>query len=110
MQDNGAIVKTAVESSPELYKDLKFVDDNNLAWLPATITIPEKGMVFLDGTTAKEWTWARVRAIKLTQEELDSKKYPEGHNFKMDMQNLKQFGQRDFMDALEYIGFFQVEM
>ena len=27
MQDNGAIVKTAVESSPELYKDLKFVDD-----------------------------------------------------------------------------------
>ena len=110
MQDNGAIVKTAVESSPELYKDLKFVDDTNLAWLPATITIPEKGMVFLDGTTAKEWTWAGVRAIKLTQEELDSKKYTEGHNFKMDMQNLKQLGQRDFMDALEYIGFFQVEM
>ena len=25
MQDSGAIVKTAVESSPELYKDLKFV-------------------------------------------------------------------------------------
>ena len=50
------------------------------------------------------------KRIKLTQEELDSKKYTEGHNFKMDMQNLKQFGQRDFMDALEYIGFFQVEI
>lgn len=110
MEDKGPVVKTAIESSPELYKQLKFVDDKNLAWLPATVTLPEKGMVFLDGISDKEWAWAGVRAIKLTQEELDSKKYTEGHTFKMDMQNLKHFGQRDFMDALEYIGFFQVEL
>ena len=58
MQDNDSVVKSAVESSPELYKELKFVDDTNLAWLPATITIPEKGMVFLDGTSSKDWVWA----------------------------------------------------
>ena len=108
MQDNGAVVKTAVESSPELYKDLKFVDDKNLAWLPATITIPEKGMVFLDGTSKDNWMWSAVKAIEITEEEKAN--FPKGQTHKMDMRNAQMFGQRDFIDALEMIGFFEIEV
>ena len=49
MSKGSSVVAQAVETSPELYKDLMFEDKNNRVWLPATITLPEKGMVFLDG-------------------------------------------------------------
>ena len=67
-------------------------------------------MVFLDGTDTKNWNWVAVRAIKLSNEEIESGKFPQGQEWKMDMQNKKIFGQRDFMDALDDIGFFQVEL
>ena len=108
MQDNGAIVKTAVESSPELYKDLKFVDDNNLAWLPATITIPEKGMVFLDGSNKEQWKWASVRSVPITEEDRKTKSFPSDQTHKMDMNNIKHFEQNDFMTALENIDFYKL--
>jgi len=106
MMNESKAVIDAIATAPELYKDLKFVDSDNRAWLPATITLPEKGMAFIDGVNSKEWAWAGVKAIPLTEEEL--KTFPKGQTFKMDMQNVKHFGQRDFMDALEYIGFFQL--
>ena len=108
MQDSGAIVKTAVESSPELYKDLKFVDDTNLAWLPATITIPEKGMVFLDGSNKEQWKWASVRSVPITEEDRKTKSFPSDQTHKMDMNNIKHFEQNDFMTALENIDFYKL--
>lgn len=105
MKEGSKVVKDAIESAPELYKDLKFVADDNYVWLPATITLPGKGMVFIDGTNSKEWAWASVKAVELTEE--DRKKFPD-QSHKMDMSNVKHFGQKDFMDALENIGFFQL--
>lgn len=106
MMSESKAVADAIATAPELYKDLKFVDSDGRAWLPATITLPEKGMAFIDGVSSTTWAWAGVKAIPLTEEEL--KTFPKGQTFKMDMQNVKHFGQRDFMDALEYIGFFQI--
>jgi len=48
------LVKSTLETSPELYKDLMFEDLNNNVWFPATITLPEKGMVFVDGTSKND--------------------------------------------------------
>ena len=55
MTEKSEIVAQAVSTSPELYKDLMFKDKDGLTWLPATITLPNKGMVFLDGTSKKDW-------------------------------------------------------
>ena len=41
------------------------------------------------------------------EEKVEDKKIAKDQQFKMDMSNVKHFSQRDFMDALETIGFFQ---
>lgn len=105
MTKDGEVVKNAIETSPELYKDLMFEDTDKRVWLPATITLPEKGMVFIDGASKQEWKWAAVKAVPLQE---GDKKVSEGQTHKMDMKNVKHFKQKDFMDALENIGFYSV--
>ena len=83
------------------------VDAQGRVWFPATITLPAKGMVFLDGTSKEDWQWSAVKAVELTEEEVKSGKFPEGQTIKMDMANAQKFGQKDFMDALEVIGFYE---
>ena len=106
MKENSEVVTQAMETSPELYKDLLFKDKEGLNWLPATLTIPEKGMVFVDGTDKKNWRWAGVKAIPLQE---GDKKVSENQTHKMDMKNVKHFEQKDFMEAADYIGMFRVE-
>ena len=106
MTKGSEVVNNALATSPELYKDLMHEDKNGRVWLPATITLPAKGMVFIDGTSKKDWKWAAVNAIPLQEED---KKVAEDQTHKMDMKNVKHFKQNDFMDALEMIGFFAVE-
>ena len=108
MTEGAPAVTNTLETSPELYKDLQFVDSDGLSWFPATITLPGKGMVFLDGASKDEWEWSAVKSIDLTKEEISSGKYPQDQTIKMDMANAKKFGQRDFMDALESISFFEI--
>lgn len=108
MEADSNLVKETLESSPELYKDLLYTDDSGKVWLPATITLPGKGMVFLDGTSKDNWMWSAVKAIEITEEEKAN--FPKGQTHKMDMRNAQMFGQRDFMDALEVIGFFDIEV
>ncbi len=107
MTRDSTTVKTAIESSPELYKDLMHEDKNGRVWLPATISLPEKGMVFIDGTDKKNWKWAGVKAIPL---EKDDKKVAENQTHKMDMKNVKHYDQKDFMEAADYIGMFDVDI
>ena len=109
MVKGGKVVKDLIETSPELYKDLLFEDDTNNIWEPSTVSLPAKGMVFIDGTSKSDWQWAAAKAITLTEEEINSGKYPQGQTVKMDMANAKKYGQKDFMDAMEFIGFFQID-
>ena len=41
---------------------------------------------------------------ELTEEELS--KFPEGTTHKMDMKSVKHFNERDFIEAIDYIGLF----
>ena len=86
---SGKTVKDLLETSPELYKDLLFTDKDKRVWAPATITIPEKGMVFADGTSKDDWKWTAVNAIEIPKEELE--KYPKGQTHRMDMKNPYKF-------------------
>ena len=104
MSKGSEVVNNALATAPELYKDLMYEDKNNRVWLPATITLPAKGMVFADGTSKDNWKWAAVKAIPIQE---GDNKVAEDQTHKMDMKNVKHFEQKDFMDALETIGFFQ---
>lgn len=107
MTEGSKTLQDLMETAPELHKDLLHKDSEGRIWLPATITLPSKGMVFLDGTSKKDWKWSAAPAVLIKEE--DKQKYPEEQTHKMDMANAKQFNQKDFMDALEHIGFYSVE-
>jgi len=109
MNKDSDLVKNTIETSPELYKDLMHIDKNDRAWFPATITLPEKGMVFADGTSKDDWKWAAVKAVPITEEDRKVKQFPADQKYKMDMDNKSLHNQNDFMDALEQIGFFSIQ-
>ena len=109
--DGSDFEKNNFSQTAELIKDLKQVH-NDLAWYPKVINLPEKGMVFPEwNKRMKDWYWASVKAVPITEEEKD--KYPnpnnpgEYYNFKMDIKNIKRFNKVCFMDAAEYIGMFE---
>jgi len=81
---------TAEEVLPELYKALKFKDEKGYHWYPTALTFDDKSMVFAEGTSTKDWKWSAVQS-------------KEG---KADMTTKKEFEEREFMDALEYVGYF----
>lgn len=109
LKGESSLVKSTLETSPELYQDLMHVDHDGYRWFPATITLPEKGMVFIDGTTKTDWQWAAVKAIPITEEDRKIKQYPADQTYRMDMANASRYDQKDFMNALEDIGFFNIQ-
>jgi|TARA_R110000772_G_C13180048_1_gene427953 hypothetical protein len=108
MREGEELLEEQMKSLPELYKDLKFEDTNNQIWFPSTVNLTEQGMVFANGSSTRNWKWAAVKAIPVTDEE--KLKYPipnkenEFYKWRMDMTTIKQFKERDFMEALSYIG------
>ena len=110
MKEDSEQVANAIETSPELFKDIRKKDSEGRVWFPATITVPNSGMVFADGTSKKDWGWSAVKSIPLSEEEIKSGRFPEGQTTKMDMNNVKKFPRdKGFIDALEEIGFFGID-
>lgn len=108
MREGEEITEEQMSILPELYKDLRYEDKNSQIWFPSTVNLPKQGMIFADGSTTKNWAWAAVKAVEVKEEE--KHKYPipkkEGqfYEYRMDMTTVKHFKERDFMDALSYIG------
>jgi hypothetical protein len=92
-----------MNQAPELYKDLRVVDSDGLAWYPATISLPEKGMVFLEGRNASEAVWVAVKQVPVPKSE--AKKF-KGQSHKMDMKNAIRFKRDEYTEALNAIDFF----
>jgi len=110
MKEDSEQVINAIETSPELFKDIRKKDSEGRVWFPATITVPNSGMVFADGTSKKDWGWSAVKSIPLSEEEIKSGRFPKGQTTKMDMNNVKKFPRdKGFIDALEEIGFFGID-
>ncbi len=75
---------------PELYKALKYKDADGKYWYPNSVMLDDKSMVFAEGTSVDDWQWSAVQS----------------KDGKADMSTKQEFKERDFMDALEYIGYF----
>ena len=100
MKPDTDFYKDQFELLPEIYKDLAWTDEKTgLVWLPNSVNV-ESGMVFAEGNSKESWQWVAVKSIELTEEEQKTYK----KKTKPDMTTLKRFGERDYMDALSYIG------
>jgi len=92
------------ESMPELYKDIKYIDDENRIWYPQVIQNNE-GVVFVDGTDKENWGWGGIKNKPLTEDEKqvyfrEGKEVPP---YKSDASTLKHFGKSGFLEAVNYI-------
>jgi len=96
------------ETMPELYKDLKYKDEQGRVWYPNVINMPEKGVVFINGTSKEDWQWASIKSIPLTKKEIKSGKF-KGQTYKSDASSLTGHGQDGFYDACDSLGFFELE-
>ena len=108
MKEGEEFYEQQIAMLPELYKDLLNKDDDGMIWMPSTINLPQQGMVFANGPSKEDWGWAAVKAVPVTKEEKE--KYPlpgkkgQYYEWRMDMTTLQMFPERDFMEALSYIG------
>ena len=92
-----------LELLPEIYKDLAWLDPKTeLIWLPHSINDPQIGMVYASGTNSDDWRWAAVKAKELDEEV--THKDGSISSYKPDMSTIAYFNERDYMDALSYIG------
>ena len=111
MKKDEIFFEEQIETLPNLYKELMGEDEEGKIWMPSTVNLPEKGMVFANGSSASDWKWGAVKAVLV--EDKDKEKYPipgkkgEYYKFRMDMNTLKSFEEGDYIDALEYVGVFE---
>lgn len=102
-----------IELLPNLYKELMGEAEDEKIWMPSTVNMPTKGMVFANGKNSLEWKWAAVLAVPVKEEEKE--KYPNPHKegefyeWRMDMETIKEFEEKDYIEALDYIGIFTGE-
>lgn len=90
------------ENLPELYKELMDEEEETgKIWMPTIINLKDKGMVFADGTGRNNWRWAAVKSVEIPKEEQE--KFKE-EKYKADMSTIKHFIEREFIEALSYIG------
>ena len=109
MKEGEELYEQSIETIPELYKDLAWTDpETGMVWLPNTINVEDVGMVFPYGTNKDNWTWAAVKAVKISEEERKNHPIPgqEGkfREYKMDMSTMENFSERNYVNALDYIG------
>jgi len=84
-------IETIEAVMPQLYIDLKFKDQKGYYWYPSTVILEDKSMVFAEGTSIGDWKWSAVQT----------------KDGKTDMTTKKEYEINDFMEALDYIGFFE---
>jgi hypothetical protein len=101
MIDGSQLVTETEEVMPELYKDIKFVDNDKKVWYPTVINIEDKGTIFVNGTTKDNWGWAGIKAVETTDEEKEKLK---GATHKSDPKTLKMFDKKNFDEACHYVG------
>ena len=101
MTEGSQLVNETEEVLPELYKDIKFIDDQKRVWYPTIISIEDKGTVFINGTDKDNWAWAGIKSIETTDEEKEKMK---GAKYKSDSKTLLSFSKDGFDEACHYIG------
>jgi hypothetical protein len=93
MKEGEEFYEQQMQDLPELYKDLAWTDSKtDLVWIPNTINNQEQGMVFAYGPNKDSWGWGAAKAIQ------------EDGKWKMDLANMQIFAERDYIDALSFIG------
>tara|TARA_E500000305_G_C3995821_1_gene224471 strand:+ start:428 stop:880 length:453 start_codon:yes stop_codon:yes gene_type:complete len=96
-------LKKVQDSSTELMREVSMYDyDRKIHWFPSILNMGKMGMIYPEGTK-NNWIWKLVEVRKLTPEEQKDPQY-KGHEHTLDMENAKEYGQYEFLDACKEMG------
>ena len=101
MKPGSEFLKEQMEVLPELYKALMDEEeDTGKIWMPTTINIEDKGLIFANGSGRDNWFWSAAKAVPVKEDEKEKYK---GAKWRADMSTIKNFKEKDFIEALSYI-------
>lgn len=96
MINDSDLEKSLYDSQPELFKDLKLVDDDGFVWYPTILNEKNQAMLFPDGKNADDWGWRVAQYIPVDEKD----KVLEGQTHKLDMVNSTLFPNMMFSAAM----------
>jgi hypothetical protein len=96
-------LKKVQDSSTELMREVSMYDyDRKVHWFPSILNMGKMGMIYPEGTK-NNWIWKLAEVRKLSPEEQQDPQY-KGHEHTLDMENAKEYGQYEFLDACKEMG------
>ena len=96
-------LKKAEDSSTELMREISLFDyDRKIKWVPSVLNMGKFGVIYPEGTK-NNWVWKWAQITKLTEDEKKDPKY-QGHDNKLDIENAKEYGQHEFLQACKDMG------
>ncbi len=97
------VLNELLNKSTQLVRDVQFFDyDRKITWIPTTLNMGKLGIIFPEGTKTN-WNWKLAEVRKLSPEEQKDPIY-EGHEYTLDLENAKTYGQYEFLDACKEMG------
>lgn len=101
--ENSETFDNLLNKSTQLVRDLVFFDyDRKITWIPTTLNMGKLGVIYPEGIKTN-WNWKLAEVRKLTPEEQKDPQYG-GHEYTLDLENAKEFGQYEFLDACKEMG------
>lgn len=102
MRKDTDFLNEQLELLPEIYKALlDEEEETGKIWMPTTINLEDKGIVFANGSSRDNWVWSAAKAVPVLEDEKEKYK---GASWRADMSTIENFKERDFIEALSYIG------
>ena len=96
-------LKKIQESTSELMNEVSFYDyDRKIHWFPTILNMGKFGMIYPEGVK-DNWSWKFAQVRKLSGEEQKDPMY-EGHEHTLDIENAKEYGQYEFLQACQEMG------
>ena len=96
-------LKKVQDSSTELMREVSMYDyDRKIHWFPSILNMGKMGMIYPEGTK-NNWIWKLAEVRKLSPEEQQDPQY-KGHEHTLDIENAKEYGQYEFLDACQDMG------
>ena len=96
-------LKKAQTGATQLMNDIAFYDeDKKIMWFPSVLNMGKLGIIYPDGTK-NNWIYKLAEVRKLSPEEQKLEKY-KGHDMMLDVENAKEYGQYEFLDACREMG------
>ena len=96
-------LKRAQLGATQLMNDVSFYDeDKKIMWFPSVLNMGKLGMIYPEGTK-NNWTYKLAQVRQLSESEQKEERY-QGHKEILDVENAKEYGQYDFLDACREMG------